>query len=49
MALFNPLLTRTQYIGTLANSIDPEEMPQEAAFHQCQHCLHRKKQIYGER
>ena len=49
MALNNPLLTKTQDIGTLENSIDPEEMPQEVAFHQGQHCLHRKKEIYGER
>ena len=26
-------------MGTLANSEDPDEMPQNAAFHQGLHCL----------
>ena len=29
-------------MGTLANSEDPHEMPNYAAFHQGLHCLHRK-------
>ena len=29
-------------MGTLANSEDPDEMPQTAAFHQCLHCLLRQ-------
>ena len=28
---------------TLANSEDPDEMPQDAAFHQGLHCLLRQK------
>ena len=29
---------------TLANSEDPDEMPHNAALHQCLHCLLRQKQ-----
>ena len=31
-------------MGTLANSEDPDEMPQNAAFHQGVHCLLRQNQ-----
>ena len=33
-------------MGTVANSSDTDEMPQNAAFHQCLHCLPRK--IFSE-
>ena len=29
-------------MGTLANGEDPDEVPQEWAFHQCPHCLLRQ-------
>ena len=32
-------------MSTLANSEDPDEMPQKAAFHQGLHCLQRQEQI----
>ena len=35
----NPLKT-----GTLANSEDPDEMPNDATFHQGLHCLLRQNQ-----
>ena len=31
-------------MGTLANSVDPDEMQHNAAFHQCLHCLLRNKE-----
>ena len=31
-------------MGTFTNSKDPDEMPQNAAFHQGLHCLQRLKQ-----
>ena len=31
-------------MGTLENSDDPDEMPQNAAFHQGLHCLLKQKQ-----
>ena len=34
-------------MGTLANSEDPDEMQQKAAFHQGMHCLLRLKQPFG--
>ena len=34
-------------MGTLANSEDPDEMQQYAAFHQDLHCLLRLKQPTG--
>ena len=34
-------------MGTLANSENPDEMPQYAAFHQGLHCLLRLKQSSG--
>ena len=34
-------------MGTLANSEDPDEMQQHAAFHQGLHCLLRLKQHSG--
>ena len=34
-------------MGTLANSEDPAEMPQNAAFHQNLHCLLREIQSSG--
>ena len=33
--------------GTLANSEDPDEMQQKAAFHQGLHCLLRLKHLLG--
>ena len=35
--------------GTLMKSEDPDEMPQNAAFHQGLHCLLRKIQLSGTR
>ena len=32
----------TSYTGTLANSVDPDEMPHNVAFHQGLHCLLRQ-------
>ena len=34
-------------MGTLANSEDPDEMQQDAAFHQGLHCLRRLKHNSG--
>ena len=34
---------RNPQTGTLANSADPDKMPDTAAFHQGLHCLHRIK------
>ena len=36
---FNPFHSGYWSIGTLANSVDPDEMPHNAAFHQRLHCL----------
>ena len=33
-----------RYTGTLADSVDLDEMPHKAAFHQGMHCLLRYKQ-----
>ena len=35
----NPLKTRNPYMGTLANSEDPDGMPHNVAFHQGLHCM----------
>ena len=37
--LVNPLHTRHPQTGTLVNSEDPVEMPQNTAFHPGLHCL----------
>ena len=34
-------------MGTLANSVDPDEMQHTAAFHQGLHCLQRSKESSG--
>ena len=34
MYQLNPLKTKNPYTGTLANIEDPDEMPDNAAFHQ---------------
>ena len=34
-------------MGTLANSVDPDEMQHTAAFHQGLHCLLRSKEPSG--
>ena len=34
-------------MGTLANSVDPDEMQHNAAFHQCLDCLLRSKESSG--
>ena len=39
--LFNPLYTGNSLTGILANSEDPDEMQQNAAFHQGLYCLLR--------
>ena len=36
---FNHLYTGESYIGTLANSADPDKMQHKAVFHQGLHCL----------
>ena len=41
------LYTRNPLMGTLANSEDPDEMQQNAAFHQGLPCLPRLKQPSG--
>ena len=41
---FELLHTGNQKTGTLANSEDPDEMPQHAAFHQVLYCLLKLKQ-----
>ena len=42
--MFNLLKTRNPKTGTLADSVDPDEMPHNAAFHQYLHCLVRQNQ-----
>ena len=37
--IMNPLYTGNPETGTFTNSEDQDEMPQNAAFHQGQHCL----------
>ena len=37
--MINPLYAGNVWAGTLANSEDPDEMPQNATFHQGLHCL----------
>ena len=37
----NPLYTGNPYMDTLANCEDPDEMPQDVAFHQGLPCLLR--------
>ena len=32
-------------MGSLANSVDPDEMPHDAAFHHDLHCLLRQNQF----
>ena len=51
--LFNPLLTRNTYKGTLANSEDPDKMPHNvefhkgyAAFYQGQLCMLRRNRSF---
>ena len=39
IAWLNPLYTGNFSKGTLANSEDPDEMPQKVAFHQGLQCL----------
>ena len=36
-------------MGTLASSENPGEMPQNAAFHQGQHCFIKTRTIFIER
>ena len=44
MKFINPLYTGDSKWSTLANSADPDEMPHNVAFHQCLHCLLRRKE-----
>ena len=44
--LFNSLHTSDSFMRTLANSVDPDEMPHSATFYQGLHCLHRKEIQY---
>ena len=43
----NPLYSGYLYLGSLANSEDPDEIQHNAAFHQGLHCLLRLKQPSG--
>ena len=43
------MYTGNPKMGTLANSVDPEEMQDNAAFHQGLHCLLRLKQSSGRK
>ena len=45
---FSPLLTGNLEMGTLANSEDPDEMPQNVAFHQGLHGLLRQNLFFRE-
>ena len=45
----NPFCTVDPLRKILANSEDPDEMPQKVAFHQGLHCLLRQKSIFQER
>ena len=44
---FNPFYTGNPHKSLGANSEDPDEIPQNAAFHLGQHCLLRKKHSSG--
>ena len=48
LCLSNPLMTRYEETDTSANSEDPDEMPQNFAFHKGLHCLLRQK-LYSEK
>ena len=42
---FDFLYTKNQLTCTLTNSDVPDEMPHDAAFHQCLYCLLMKKDL----
>ena len=46
---FNPLYTRDSKMHTLANSVDPDEMLNNGAFHQGLNCLLLKQKQSSEK
>ena len=43
----NLMYAGTRKIGTFAISVDPDEVPHDAAFHQDLHFLRRSEQLSG--